>query len=333
MSKRIKYTIIGVCVAICAGIITFSYLFFGIPGNGSEENIIYIDKDDTPDSVFNKANLGWRGKLINKVMPYKHVRTGRYAIEPNMDILTLYRKLRNGQQDPILLTIPNSRTMEHLAVAISKKLMLDSPTLVNAFTDEEFCQQMGYNTATLPALFIPNTYEVYWDISLEGLMTRMQKENKAFWNTEREKKAKALNLTHEEICTLASIVDEETANDAEKPIIAGLYLNRLRKGMLLQADPTVKFATGDFSLRRILGKHLQTESPYNTYINIGLPPGPIRIASIVGLDAVLNHREHNYLYMCAKADFSGTHEYAATFNEHKKNARNYIRALNARNIH
>ena len=333
MSKRIKYTIIGVCVAICAGIITFSYLFFGIPGNGSEENIIYIDKDDTPDSVFNKANLGWRGKLINKVMPYKHVRTGRYAIEPNMDILTLYRKLRNGQQDPSLLTIPNSRTMEHLAVAISKKLMLDSLTLVNAFTDEEFCQQMGYNTATLPALFIPNTYEVYWDISLEGLMTRMQKENKAFWNTEREKKAKALNLTHEEICTLASIVDEETANDAEKPIIAGLYLNRLRKGMLLQADPTVKFATGDFSLRRILGKHLQTESPYNTYINIGLPPGPIRIASIVGLDAVLNHREHNYLYMCAKADFSGTHEYAATFNEHKKNARNYIRALNARNIH
>lgn len=333
MSKRIKYTIIGVCVAICAGIITFSYLFFGIPGNGSEENIIYIDKDDTPDSVFNKANLGWRGKLINKVMPYKHVRTGRYAIEPNMDILTLYRKLRNGQQDPILLTIPNSRTMEHLAVAISKKLMLDSLTLVNAFTDEEFCQQMGYNTATLPALFIPNTYEVYWDISLDGLMTRMQKENKAFWNTEREKKAKALNLTHEEICTLASIVDEETANDAEKPIIAGLYLNRLRKGMLLQADPTVKFATGDFSLRRILGKHLQTESPYNTYINIGLPPGPIRIASIVGLDAVLNHREHNYLYMCAKADFSGTHEYAATFNEHKKNARNYIRALNARNIH
>ena len=333
MSKRIKYTIIGVCVATCIGIITFSYLFFGIPGNGSEENIIYIDKDDTPDSVFNKANLGWRGKLINNVMPYKHVRTGRYAIEPNMDILTLYRKLRNGQQDPILLTIPNSRTMEHLAVAISKKLMLDSLTLVNAFTDEEFCQQMGYNTATLPALFIPNTYEVYWDISLEGLMTRMQKENKAFWNTEREKKAKALNLTHEEICTLASIVDEETANDAEKPIIAGLYLNRLRKGMLLQADPTVKFATGEFSLRRILGKHLQTESPYNTYINIGLPPGPIRIASIVGLDAVLNHREHNYLYMCAKADFSGTHEYAATFNEHKKNARHYIRALNARNIH
>ena len=266
-------------------------------------------------------------------MPYKYVRTGRYIIEPKMDILTLYRKLRNGQQDPIMLTIPSSRTMALLAGAISKKLMLDSLTLTNTFTDEEFCQKMGYTTSTLPALFIPNTYEVYWDISLKGLMARMQKENKAFWNTEREQKAKKLNLTHEEICTLASIVDEETANDAEKPIIAGLYLNRLHKGMLLQADPTVKFAVGDFTLRRILGKHLKIESPYNTYLNIGLPPGPIRIASIKGLDAVLNYREHNYLYMCAKADFSGTHEYAATFNEHQKNARNYIRALNARNIH
>ena len=333
MSKRIKYIVIGVCTVVCIGIITASYLFFGKPGNGSEENVIYIDKDDTPDSVFNKAQLGWRGNLINKVMPYRQVRTGRYVIGPNTDILTLYRKLRNGQQDPILLTIPTSRTMDRLAGALSKKLMLDSLTLVNAFTDEEFCQQMGYNTATLPALFIPNTYEVYWDISLKGLMTRMQKENKAFWDTEREQKAKKMNLTHEEICTLASIVDEETANDAEKPIIAGLYLNRLHKGMLLQADPTVKFAVGDFSLRRILGKHLQKESPYNTYLNIGLPPGPIRIASIKGLDAVLNHREHNYLYMCAKADFSGTHEYASTFSEHQKNARNYIRALNARNIH
>lgn len=323
----------GVCIAVCAGIITASSLFFGKPRNGSEEKVIYIDKDDTQDSVFNKAQLGWRGKLINKVMPYKYVRTGRYVIEPNTDILTLYRKLRNGQQDPMLLTIPSSRTIAHLAGAISKKLMLDSLTLVNAFTDENFCQQLGYSTATLPALFIPNTYEVYWDISLKSLMARMQKENKAFWDTEREKKAKALNLTHEEICTLASIVDEETANDAEKPIIAGLYLNRLHKGMLLQADPTVKFAVGDFSLRRILGKHLQIESPYNTYLNIGLPPGPIRIASIKGLDAVLNHQKHNYLYMCAKADFSGTHEYAVTFNEHKRNARNYIRALNERNIH
>lgn len=333
MKKGIKYAIICFCLAICASIISVCYLFFYIPVNGSENKIIYIDKNDTPDSVFYKAQLGWRANIINKIIPFRHARTGRYVIEPNIDILTLYRKLRNGQQDPILLTIPSARTMENLAGAISKKIMLDSLTIINALSDEDFCRQLGYSTATLPALFIPNTYEVYWDISLKGLMARMQKENKAFWNDEREQKAKALNLSHEEICTLASIVDEETANDAEKPIIAGLYLNRLHKGMLLQADPTVKFAIGDFSLRRILGEHLKKDSPYNTYLNLGLPPGPIRIASIKGLDAVLNHRKHNYLYMCAKADFSGTHEYAATFNEHKKNARNYIRALNERNIH
>ena len=333
MNKRKKIAIIGICIVFCTCIIAANYLFFGVPGSAPEEKIVYIDKDDTPDSVLSKTKLGWRGNILSIFLPFKHARTGRYIIEPNTDILTLYRKLRNGQQDPILLTIPTVRTMDRLAGVISKKLMLDSLTLVNALTDEEFCREWGYETSTLPALFIPNTYEIYWDISLNGLMKRMQKENEAFWNTTRGQKAKALGLTHEEICTLASIVDEETANDTEKPIIAGLYLNRLRKGMLLQADPTVKFAVGDFSLRRILGEHLKKESPYNTYLNIGLPPGPIRIASIKGLDAVLDHSEHNYLYMCAKADFSGTHEYAATFNEHKKNARNYIRALNERNIH
>ena len=333
MNNKKKYIIIGISIALCAGISIIANLFFSNPINSQEDTILYIDKDDTPDSVWEKAHLGWRGEILNTVIPYKRVKTGRYVITPHTGVLPLYRKLRNGQQDPIQLTIPTCRTMEKLAGALSQKLMLDSLELINAFTDEEFCKQAGYSTATLPALFIPNTYEVYWDITLEGFITRMQKENKAFWNTEREQKAKALSLSHEEIFTLASIVDEETANDAEKPIIAGLYLNRLRQGMPLQADPTVKFAVGDFSLRRITGEHLHKESPYNTYLNIGLPPGPIRIASIKGIDAVLYHQVHNYLYMCAKADFSGTHAYAATFNEHKKNARNYIRALNERNIH
>lgn len=331
--KTIISRIILAVLAIGAVGAVAAYAFIGNVTRDANNTIIYIDYDDTPDSVWQKAGLGWRGDIINMVLPYKMVRTGRYDVGQEIPILTLYRKLRNGQQDPILLTIPTSRTMSKLAGALSKKLMLDSLTLVTALQDETFCQEAGYNTQTIPALFIPNTYEVYWDITLEGLIHRMQKENKAFWNAEREQKAKALNLSHEEICTLASIVDEETANDAEKPAIAGLYLNRLNKGMLLQADPTVKFAVGDFSLRRITGEHLKKESPYNTYLNIGLPPGPIRIASIAGLDAVLNHQHHNYLYMCAKADFSGTHAFAVTFNEHKKNARNYIRALNARNIH
>lgn len=333
MSKGKRYIISGIILAILAvGAVTASALL-GTTKLDADNTIIYIDNDDTRDSVWQKTGLGWRGELINLVLPYKKVRTGRYDVGQNIPTLTLYRKLRNGQQDPILLTIPTSRTIEKLAGAIARKIMLDSLTLASALTDEEICRQAGYTTATLPALFIPNTYEVYWDITLEGLLQRMQRENKAFWNAEREQKAKALGMTHVEISTLASIVDEETANDAEKPAIAGLYLNRLNKGMMLQADPTVKFAVGDFSLRRITGEHLKKESPYNTYLNTGLPPGPIRIASIAGLDAVLNHQKHNYLYMCAKADFSGTHEFAATFNEHKKNARNYVRALNARNIH
>lgn len=333
MSISKKTVISGITLAILAiGALTAS-AFLGSVKPDSDNTIIYIDNDDTPDSVWHKTGLGWRGNIISLALPYKKVRTGRYDVGQDIPVLTLYRKLRNGQQDPVHLTIPTSRTMEKLAGALSKKLMLDSLTLATALQDEAFCQKAGYNTQTIPALFIPNTYEVYWDITLEGLIERMQKENKAFWNTEREQKAKTLDLSHEEICTLASIVDEETANDAEKPAIAGLYLNRLHKGMPLQADPTVKFAVGDFSLRRITGEHLKKESPYNTYLNIGLPPGPIRVASIAGLDAVLNYQHHNYLYMCAKADFSGTHAFAANFTEHKKNARNYIRALNERNIH
>ena len=333
MSKGKKTVILGIIMALAAGAALTASAFLSSVKLDENNTIIYIDNDDTPDSVMNKANLGWRGKVLNMVLPYKKVRTGRYEAGSKTPILALYRKLRNGQQDPIQLTIPTSRTLEKLAGTLSKKIMLDSLTLANAFLDEDFCKKAGYNTATLPALFIPNTYEVYWDITAEALIHRMQKENDSFWNEEREEKAKALGMSHVEISTLASIVDEETANDAEKPAIAGLYLNRLHKGMLLQADPTVKFAVGDFSLRRITGEHLKKESPYNTYLNIGLPPGPIRIASIAGLDAVLNHQQHDYLYMCAKADFSGTHAFAANFNEHKKNARNYIRALNARNIH
>jgi UPF0755 protein len=163
-------------------------------------------------------------------------------------------------------------------------------------------------------------------------MERMERENNRFWTAERKQKAEACGLTREQVATLASIVDEETANNGEKPIIAGLYLNRLHKKIPLQADPTVKFAVGDFSLRRILNIHLLTESPYNTYRHSGLPPGPIRIASIAGLDAVLNHARHNYLYMCAKEDFSGTHNFAATLSEHNRNAQRYRRALNKRGI-
>ncbi|MBR6286523.1 MAG: endolytic transglycosylase MltG, partial [Bacteroidaceae bacterium] len=185
---------------------------------------------------------------------------------------------------------------------------------------------------TLPALFLPNTYEVYWDVSMDGFMKRMERENKSFWNKEREEKAKRTGCSHIEIATLASIVDEETANNAEKPTIARLYYNRLNLHMPLQADPTVKYASRQHNARRVRGKMLQADSPYNTYRHIGLPPGPIKVASVVGIDAVLNMPEHDYLYMCAKEDFSGTHNFARTHSEHLQNAARYIAALNAKGI-
>lgn len=321
-------------LTIIAGIRAYSLAFATVPSaaGGKEETYLYIDANDNIDSVKAKSNLGWRFDFYQKAMKYK-VRTGRYKVENGMTMLSLYRTLRNGHQEAINLTIPNVRTMDRLAGYLGEKLMVDSLSLVAKFQDTDFCEKYGYTTETLPALFIPNTYEVYWNMSVDALMKRMQDENKRFWNNDRCKKAELLNLTHAEIATLASIVDEETANNGEKPMIASMYLNRLRIGMPLQADPTVKFAVGDFSLRRILNVHLLTENPYNTYRNTGLPPGPIRIASIVGIDAVLNHAESNYLYMCAKEDFSGTHNFATTYAEHLKNARRYINALNERNIH
>lgn len=313
-----------------AAYITFMPTMNDITGE-TEKKSIYIDTDDTQDSVCIKTGMGWRWNAYTHLLEYK-VRTGRYVISPEEKAFLTFRLVRNGMQTPVRLTIPSVRTMPQLAARLSDKLMLDSATIARALTDSTVLQQMGYSRETVPALFIPNTYEIYWDTPLEKFLSKMQQENSRFWTQEREGKATALGMSHEEVATLASIVDEETANNAEKPLIAGMYLNRLRIGMPLQADPTVKFATGDFALRRIYNEHLKTESPYNTYLNTGLPPGPIRIPSIAGLDAVLNRAEHKYLYMCAKEDFSGTHNFAATYSEHLKNAARYVRALNARGI-
>jgi len=334
MNRKILWLVIGLAVILIAVVAftTLSLITAKAPNEkGEQGRLIYIDRDDTADSVRMKSALSWRWDVYSKVFSY-HTRTGRYRVPTDMTCLQLYRLLRNGTQEPMNFVVPTSRTMDRLAAALSKSLMVDSAEIATALTDSTYLATHGYTKATIPALFIPNTYEVYWDISVDKLMERMERENNRFWTAERKAKAEACGLTREQVATLASIVDEETANDAEKPMIAGLYLNRLRMGMPLQADPTVKFAVGDFSLRRILNKHLKVESPYNTYLVEGLPPGPIRIASIAGLEAVLNHAEHNYLYMCAKEDFSGTHNFARTLSEHYANARRYVKALNARGI-
>ena len=300
---------------------------------------IYIDDDDTQDSVLCKirptahtAGMTGLATLLRHFHYSEHIRTGRYVINPGESAITVFRRLKNGQQSSMSLTIPEARTTERLAALLSKRLMLDSTTIAQALKSEETCQKYGYDTCTISAMFVPNTYDVYWNMSIDGLLERMQREHDRFWQGDREQKAAQIQLTPNEVCTLASIIDEETANTAEKPMIAGMYLNRLKTNMPLQADPTIKFALKQFELKRIWQKLLATDSPYNTYKNTGLPPGPIKVASIKGIDAVLNHVEHDYLYMCAKEDFSGTHNFAKTYKEHLQNAARYTKALNERGI-
>ena len=328
-------------VIICVvGILGLAYYYFvGSFSKLDTTEYVYIDDNDNLDSVCVKlepiaSDHGLTAfRMLSRHGGYmNHIRSGRYAITPDQSTIKVFRNLKNGHQEPVKLTIPESRTMDKLAGYLSHKLMMDSVAVAILFNDSAFCAQQGYDTATIACLFIPNTYEVYWNISIENLMKRMLKENETFWNTQRTLKAEALNLSKNEVCTLASIIDEETANNAEKPMIAGMYLNRLMADMPLQADPTIKFALKDFALKRIYHNMLQFNSPYNTYKNIGLPPGPIKIASVAGIDAVLNRTAHDYLYMCAKEDFSGTHNFARTYQEHLKNAAKYSKALNERGI-
>ena len=325
-------------IGCLAALLLFSVppaVFFTSSYDGPEEALLYIYDDETPGQVRrNLAEVGVRTRgfaLLNKVLGYK-VRSGRYSIRRGESILAIFRMLRNGQQAPFNLTIPSVRTLDKLYAYLGERLMMDSTSIAQALADGWTGEGRRYTVETLPALFIPNTYQVYWNVSVEDFLARMQRENDAFWAGEREEKARAMGMTREEVATLASIVDEETTNNGEKPMVAGMYVKRLSIGMPLQADPTVKFALGDFTLRRIWGKHLIVDSPYNTYRNAGLPPGPIRIASIVGIDAVLNHVRHDYLYMCAKEDFSGTHNFARTYQEHLQNAKRYAQALNHRGI-
>lgn len=338
MSKS-KYLLVaaGVCLLAIAGI---GYYFFLTPFSASAKTeYVYIDEDDSMDSVMAKLRpvatehgLTGFGTLIRHTAYAKQPRTGRYAINPSEKIFEVMRMMKNGQQAAVMLTIPESRTMEKLSGVLGRKLMLDSVQIAAALIDQIYCRQWGYDTATIPALFVPNTYEVYWNVSLDHLMERMVKEHDRFWDEERLAKANAAGLTPNEVATLASIIDEETSNNQEKPMIAGMYINRLHKRMPLQADPTVKFAQKRFELRRIYHDMLFFDSPYNTYRYAGLPPGPIKIASIKGMEAVLNYVKHDFLYMCAKEDFSGTHNFAVSYAEHLRNAARYARALNERGI-
>lgn len=338
--RTVLLIILSLTVLVLAGAAFWTYNLLYAPDFKTEQRVyVYIDEqkdfDDLCRQLVDSANCSHidNFRRLADFLEYPaNMKTGRYAVEPGTNNLDLLNIFRRGQQTATRITFNNIRLKEDLAERLDEQLMISKEDIMRLLTNEKFCHSMGFTSETAPTLFIPNTYEVYWNISAENLIKRMKKEYDNFWTDKRKEKAKAINLTPIEVSILASIVEEETAVADEYPIVSGLYLNRLQKGIPLQADPTVKFAVGDFTLRRILHKHLEVESPYNTYKYAGLPPGPLRIPSIKGLDGVLNHMKHNYIYMCAKEDFSGRHNFAITLTEHNRNADRYRAALNRLNI-
>lgn len=271
--------------------------------------------------------------FLSKIMKYSdNVKQGAYRVKMNMSNYDLISMLRAGNQTPINITFSYSRKINDLAQKISQKLKMSEKDLMD-FINKNGFDNYGFDNQNIIGMFLPDTYEVYWDITPKNLLDKMKKEYDKFWNSERTKKLERINLSKNEVITLASIVASETNKIDEADRIAGVYINRLKKNMLLQADPTLIYAANDFSIRRVLNKHKKIKSPYNTYRNKGLPPGPIRLSPKKYIDAVLNYEDHRFIFFCAKDDFSGYHEFAITLSEHNKNARKFQRALNKRNIY
>lgn len=272
------------------------------------------------------------GMMARVIRLDSRLQPGHYLLSSDMSLVTILKVLYGGVQTPIKLTFHSTRTQEQLIEKLTKPLQMTTEELSAVLTDAEQCASFGLDTTTIRCLFLPDTYEVYWTITPQELLKKFQSRYNQFWTTERRELASRRGLTPVEASIIASIVEEESNKKKEYPNIAGLYINRLRTEMPLQADPTVKFAWGDFSIRRITHDLLSHPSPYNTYRHKGLPPGPIRYPEAGSIDSVLNYAEHDFRYMCAKSDFSGYHDFAATYAEHKINAQRYQQELNKRNI-
>jgi UPF0755 protein len=275
--------------------------------------------------------------FLSKLLKYQEgVKPGRYRIKKNMNNREAVLMLRAGRQTPVRLTFNNIRLKEELPGRLCRNLEADSTKLRALITDPAVVEKYGFDTTTITCMFVPNTYELYWNTSSDELLDRMHREYEKFWTDKRKEQAKAIGFTPVQVSILASIVEAEQGKWAdERPRIAGVYINRMTSketDFKLQADPTLVFAHKDFSIRRVLTVHKQTNSPYNTYKYRGLPPGPINLPSPASIDAVLNYEKNDYLYFCAKADFSGYHAFAETYDQHLKNARLYQAALNSKKI-
>ncbi len=282
--------------------------------------------------IINSESFEWVAEQKSNFK--NNIKPGRYLLEDGMSNNALVDLFRSGEQKAVKVTFNNVRTKEELAGKITKNLECDSLELITLLNNPEFIRKYGFNKTTILTLFLPNTYQFNWNTSAEEAVAKMAGEYKKYWTADRKAKAAALNLSQSEVSILASIVQaEQSVHSDERPIVAGLYINRMRQGMLLQSDPTIIYGIGDFTMRRVLNKHKTFNSPYNTYLHKGLPPGPINLPSIKSLDAVLNYEHHNFVYMCAKEDFSGYHNFAKTYSQHKVYARKYQRELNKRRIY
>jgi len=304
-----------------------SYLH--IPTNSTYQEIVDLLYEE--EFIIDTASFNW----VAQRMSYKKtsMRSGRFKIEEGWSNRSLISHLRGGKQSPVKVILNIERLPNEIAGKVAKVIEADSIDLHQLLQNEAYLSEHQLTKETMLTAFIPNTYELFWNTNEKAFFERMLKERDKFWAKEnRLKKAEKLGLNKEEVYTLASIVERETNKKEEKARIAGLYYNRLKKGMLLQADPTVVFAVGDFGLRRVLFKHLEIDSPYNTYKNLGLPPGPISLASIASIDAVLNMENHDYVYFCARGDGTGFHNFAKTLSGHNANAVRYRQNLKKRGL-
>ena len=301
--------------------------FYVKTGDSFEDVITALEKSELVD---NMKSLNWTAKRKNYA---SHVKPGRYLVKNRMSSNELVNMLRSGNQEPLNITFNNVNRLTDFSERIADQLEFESDSLLRLLTDTAVHAKYGFNAQTMPAMFVPNTYEFYWNTPPDKFLDRMYKEYDNFWNRSRLAKAKKLNMTPVEVVSLAAIVNKEVRFDEEKKIVAGLYINRINKGIRLQSDPTLIYAWNDYSIRRVLNKHKKIDSPYNTYKYAGLPPGPICIPDISSIDGVLNYKKHSYLYMCAKPDFSGYHNFAKTLKQHNRNAAAYRRELNKRRIY
>lgn len=344
--EKHKKSILVLLIAGSVLTISLTFYFYQVflsPNTLQDKSESYLLKIPTGSVYKQVTTLLYDQKVINdalsfsfvaKLLGYQEaVKPGLYRIAPNMSNLDLVRLLRSGNQVPVKVTFNTIRTKEELAEKVTTNLEVSKEELLSLLQDSVYIRTFDFEEETILSLFIPNTYEFWWNTSAEGIFERMNQEYHKFWTEKRREKARTLGLSLKEVSTLASIVQAESQKSDERARIAGVYLNRLRTKMPLQADPTLVFALGDFGLKRVLNVHKELNSPYNTYKNLGLPPGPINLPDINSLDAVLNAENHKYLYFCAKEDFSGYHAFAVSYNEHLNNARRYQKALNTANIY